>query len=109
MKPVVWTAPALRDAADAAHWYAGQGGLALGDRFLSEVEAALDYVGRHPKAGSTRYAVPLQWVDLRVWPVKRFPYLLFYVEHETHIDVGRVLHAQRDIPAWMRHTENKEP
>jgi toxin ParE1/3/4 len=27
---------------------------------------------------------------------------VFYVEREDHIDVWRVVHAQRDIPAWMR-------
>jgi len=35
----------------------------------------------------------------------RYPYLVFYVEHADHIDVWRVLHGQRDIPAWMREPE----
>jgi toxin ParE1/3/4 len=36
---------------------------------------------------------------LRFWPLKRYPYFVFYLERETHIDVWRVLHAERDIPA----------
>ena len=28
--------------------------------------------------------------------------LVFYVERPEHIDVWRVLHGQRDIPAWMQ-------
>ena len=31
----------------------------------------------------------------------RFPYLIFYFERDDCVDVWRVLHGQRDIPAWM--------
>jgi toxin ParE1/3/4 len=34
--------------------------------------------------------------------LSRYPYLLFYVERQDHIDVWRVLHSQRDIPAWLQ-------
>lgn len=27
--------------------------------------------------------------------------LVFYVVHPYHVDVWRVLHGQRDIPAWI--------
>ena len=39
------------------------------------------------------------------WPLRRYPYFVFYVEREDHLDVWRVLHAQRDIPAWMQDPE----
>ena len=38
----------------------------------------------------------------RSWPLTRYPHLVFYVERPDHIDVWRVLHGQRDIPAWMQ-------
>ena len=38
---------------------------------------------------------------MRFWPLGRYRDLVFYVECDEHIDVWRVLHAQRDIPAWM--------
>jgi toxin ParE1/3/4 len=38
--------------------------------------------------------------------VKRHPYLVFSLERQDHIDVWRVLHAQRDIPAWMQEPES---
>jgi toxin ParE1/3/4 len=31
---------------------------------------------------------------------------VFYVERPDHMDVWRVLHGQRDIPAWMQEPEN---
>jgi toxin ParE1/3/4 len=39
---------------------------------------------------------------LHVWPLSRYPYLVFYVERADHIDVWRVLHGHRDIPSWMQ-------
>ena len=39
---------------------------------------------------------------MRSWVVRGSPYLVFYVERETDIDVWRVRHAARDIPAWLQ-------
>jgi toxin ParE1/3/4 len=56
----------------------------------------------HPAAGSPRYTHELDLPGLRVWPVRRFPYLVFYVEGAEEIDVWRILHGRRDVPAWLR-------
>jgi len=37
-----------------------------------------------------------------VWRLRRFPYLVFYLTHPTHVDVVRVLHEARDIPAVLQ-------
>lgn len=50
-----------------------------------------------PKSLATGLNIP----GLRFWPLTRFPYLVFYVERDDHIDIWRVLHEQRDIPAWL--------
>ena len=34
--------------------------------------------------------------------LKRYPYLIFYLEQTDHIDVWRVLHAKTDIQAWLQ-------
>lgn len=36
------------------------------------------------------------------WPLKRYPYIVFYVGRDDHIDVWRVLHGLRDFPVWLR-------
>ncbi len=36
-----------------------------------------------------------------MWPLARYPQVVFDVEQADHVDVWRVLHGQRDIPAWM--------
>jgi toxin ParE1/3/4 len=77
--------------------------VALG--FVSAIERAYGHVARYPPSGSVRYAHELDLPGLRVWPLKRYPYLVFYVEREAAIDVWRVLHAEREIAAWLRSTE----
>lgn len=41
---------------------------------------------------------------LRLLPLRRYPFLIFYFERDDHIDVWRILHAERDIPVWLRDT-----
>ena len=74
--------------------------------FIEALEEAYHHIGRQPGTGSARYAHELDLPGLRSWPLTRYPYLVFYVEREDHIDVWRVLHGQRDIPAWMQAPEN---
>ena len=108
MKPAFWRVAARRDAADAAEWYASHADPATGERFLTALEEGMAHVSRHPATGSSRYAVPLGLDGLRFWPVNDFPYLIFYIELETHLDIWRVLHAQRDIPEWMGESKEKK-
>lgn len=100
-KRVVLTEQARREVRQTTAWYRQEAGTTLALRWAAAVEAALRHIGAHPQTGITRYAAHLKLDALRFWPVDRFPYLVFYVERERHIEVGRVLHGKRDIPAWM--------
>jgi len=102
VKRVVRRERAERDIDEAAAHYRAEGGTALEVRFIDALEAAIRHIATNAAAGSPRYASELKSRDLRFWPVKRFPYLIFYVEREDHVDVWRVLHGQRDIPEWLR-------
>lgn len=100
-KPVVPSSVANRDVDEAIGYYVGQGCLESAIGFIDALEKAYQALGRHPAAGSPRYTHELGITDLRFWPVPGYPYLVFYVEREDHVHVWRVLHAQRDIPAWL--------
>ena len=100
-KPVVLTARARLEVRQITAWYRKEGGAVLALRWASSMESAIRHIGTHPKTGSTRYATLLKLDSLRFWPIRDFPYLIFYLERDTHIDAWRVLHAQRDIPEWM--------
>lgn len=74
-------------------------------RFLESVQAAFDQISDHPAIGSRRYAYSPLLKDLRVWAVPDFEnYRVFYLERSDHVDVLRILHAARDIPAALRET-----
>ena len=69
---------------------------------VDSLEDAHRRIGEGPAIGSPRYAHELGLPGLRSWTVRKFPYLVFYVERETEIDVWRILHVARDIPVRMR-------
>jgi toxin ParE1/3/4 len=100
MKPLLRRAEADTDVTEAIDYYLLEApNAAL--RFVDALENAYRHIRRHPGTGSPRYAHELNLPGLRAWPLKRFPYLVFYREVPEHIEVWRVLHGQRDIPAWL--------
>lgn len=101
-KHIVPREQANRDVDDAVAYYLSEATEAVALGFIGALEQAYTHIARHPATGSTRYAHELNLPDLRVWPLTRYPFFVFYVERTDHIDVWRVLHGQRDIPAWMR-------
>lgn len=38
-------------------------------------------------------------------PSTRHPHLVFYVERSDQVDIWRVPHGRRDIPAWTQEPE----
>jgi toxin ParE1/3/4 len=105
-KPVVPREQAHRDVQDAVAHYLAEGAETAALGFIDALENAYRHIGRHPATGSPRYAHELNLPGLRSWPLTRYPYLVFYVEHPDHVDVWRVLQGQRDIPAWMQDPED---
>ena len=101
-KPVVLRERAVRDVAEAVEHYLSEAPAAVALAFIDALEEAFQRIGEHPASGSPRYARELDLPGLRSWLVTGFPYLVFYLESEADIDVWRVLHAARDIPAWLR-------
>jgi len=101
-KPVVPRDRANQDVDDAITYYLKERAGDATPSLVDALEDAYDLLGRHPAIGSSRYAHELGIPGLRSWSLPRFPYLVFYVEREDHIDVWRVLHGSRDIPASMQ-------
>lgn len=100
-RPVIPRALANRDVDEAIAWYLSENAPLAALGLINALEQAYAHIARHPAAGSTRYAHELNLPGLRSWPLKNYPYLVFYVELADSIDVWRVLHGQRDIPAWL--------
>ena len=100
-KPVIPRKQANRDIDEAIAYYLNEGSEPAALGFIDALQQAYTHISRHPASGSTRYAHELDLPGLRSWLIKRYPHLVFYVEREDRIDVWRVLHGHRDIPAWM--------
>lgn len=101
-KPVVPRQAASHDIDDAVDRLAREAGLETALRFIDALEAACLHISRNPASGSPRFGWELDRPGLRVWPVKGFGYLAFYCEEENYVDLWRVLHTARDIPASLR-------
>jgi toxin ParE1/3/4 len=92
---------ARQDIEEAIDHYLDEAGPKAALDFIEALETAYSHLVRQPSSGSPRYAHELNIPGLRFWPLSRFPYLIFYFERDDHVDVWRVMHQQRDIPAWM--------
>lgn len=108
-KPVIPRERAGRDINEAIVYYLQEAGSDAALGFVAALETTFLRIGPHPAAGSTRYAIEIQLPGLRSWPVAHYPYLVFYVERDEHVDVWRVLQSQRDIPAWLREPPESAP
>lgn len=102
MKAVVPRRAARSDVEAAVDHYAREANDKVALRFIDALERAYGSIGRSPSLGSPRYAHELNLPGLRTRQITGFPYLIFYVEGADAIDVWRVLHARRDIPAWLQ-------
>ena len=101
-KSVIPRQQAEQDVDDIVSYYLSEtaGQAALG--FIDALERAYDHLARYPESGSPRYAHELNIPGIRFWPIQSYPYLIFYMDRSDCVDVWRVLHAERDIPNWMR-------
>ncbi len=89
----------FRRAADAefvraTQWYNAERD-GLGDEFAAEVQRVLDTVRRHP------HLYPVARGDVRVAPVSRFPYGVYYRVRTTEVVVVAVYHHSRDPAGWQ--------
>lgn len=100
MKPLVRHARADLDVEVAVDYYLHHAPEVVLDS-VDALEFTYQQIQRRPAIGSPRYAHELNLPGLRFRALKKFPHLVFYVEAEQQIDIWRVLHASRDIPAWL--------
>jgi toxin ParE1/3/4 len=98
--PLLRRAQADLDVVEALDRYLGES-VAAAEGFVNALERAFAHIRRAPATGSPRWAHELQIPGLRSWPCGRYPHLVFYLPLPDRIEVWRVLHSKRDIPAWL--------
>lgn len=106
-KPVRLRRVAQRDVEQALDAYLQEAGEETALRFIDALERTYRNISERPRAGSSRFAHELDLPGLRVWSLRKFPYIVFYRVQSDHVDVWRVLHQKRDVPAWL--VDNEDP
>jgi toxin ParE1/3/4 len=95
---------AQRDIDEAVDYYLREAGVEAAMGLIDSIQKAYLHLSRYPQTGSSRYAHELDLPGLRMWPLRRYPFLVFYLEQPDALDIWRVLNSQRDIPTWLVHS-----
>ncbi len=93
---------AADDVDEAVGFYVAEADAEVATRFVDELERTIRQLELHPELGSLRFAFELDLPGVRSFRVDAFPHLIFYLVRSDHLDVLRVLHASRDVPATLR-------
>ena len=102
MKRVILRKLAEADVDAALAYYLAEVGADTALAFVEQLEQANRRISNDPAIYSPRWGTELNLPGLRSLRLSKFPYVIFYIEQADHIDVWRVLHAQRDIPAYLQ-------
>lgn len=100
--PVRFRDIATADLESAVDYYLREAGSDIALRFVDAVERTAQRAGTSPQVGSLRFAYELGLPGLRALQVAHHPYLMFYVERDELVDVWRLLHSSRDVPATLQ-------
>jgi toxin ParE1/3/4 len=107
MKRAVLRSVAERDIERAFSYYMVEATIDVAIAFVDAFDVSLEHITDRPSSGSTRYGELFDNPSLRSWAMKRFPYVLFHVEHDDYLDVIRILHQHSDIPVHLRHDDDQ--
>ena len=102
MMPVHARAVARRDGRAIVAHYRTEADSKAAQSFVGALNDALQGLAEHPLAGSSRLGVLAGRPDVRAWPIKNFPHLIIYRALPLRVDILRILHSARDIPASLR-------
>ena len=102
MKLVILRRLAEADVDAALTYYVAEAGVDIALAFIGALEQSNHRISEDPAMYSPRWGIELNLPGLRSLRVSKFPFVIFYMEQPDHIDVWRVLHAQRDIPAFLK-------
>jgi toxin ParE1/3/4 len=82
--------------------YIAENNVPAADAFAAALTIATDRLSERPEIGSPRYSDHPDLQGMRYFPLERYEnYLLFYriVETENVVEIVRIVHGARDLPA----------
>jgi hypothetical protein len=99
MKPIVFHDDAAQEAHEARDYYDGVRA-GLGDDFQAELNAALARIALNPHLYAAESGA------IRLCPLDRFPYSLYYEELVDQIWIAAVAHHSRRPGYWSSRSPN---
>jgi toxin ParE1/3/4 len=82
-----------RDDLDRIWEYIAENNVASADKVVDAILECASQVARIPRCGQP---VDELGEGLRRFPVSRYPYVVYYVETGTGVEVARILHGRQD-------------
>jgi plasmid stabilization system protein ParE len=82
------------DVLEATSWFESRAN-GLGAEFARAVAAELKAITRHPQA------YPMVRGEVRRTIIRRFRYLIFFLERESELLVIGLVHGSRDLDRWL--------
>jgi toxin ParE1/3/4 len=96
VKPVVLHSEATAELEAAFEYYQSRDERLVA-ALIAEIERATDRIRRHPAVGS-----PYKDTSFRRCVLRRFPYVIYYLELPDVIWVAAVAHSRRRPDYWQR-------
>jgi toxin ParE1/3/4 len=93
-KRVVWSPAAERDLLDVWAYHARVASPEIADNLLREIDRAGEAIGENPLLSRDRSEL---MPGLRSVVVR--PHVIFFLVREGDVEIARVLHGRRDLPA----------
>ena len=93
--------PAARiDLLESIQWYNRQQS-GLGHRYYNHIQQSVKLIGKNP------YFFQVRYKDLRMAPVKKFPFMILYIidEDKKQIAITAFLHTSRNPKIWEERSE----
>lgn len=102
MKSQIIIAPKADRDLDEQFFYIARDNREAAMRFLRAAEATFERLAAMPELGELQAFRQPSLAEVRVWRVGGFEnYLVFYRPIERGVEIVRVLHGARDIPAAL--------
>lgn len=101
-KEVRWRQLATDDYFSIVAWYTDEAGDKVAERFIRSLRETEGRISRNPSLGPTSFTYGASKQATRYGAVDGFPYLVFYLNLDEHIEIVRVLHERRDIPGQLQ-------
>ena len=98
MRHVVFRRRARLEFDDAGNWYEKERP-GLGMEFQAEIQLLIQRIASTPEQ------FPILYRDVRKAVARRFPYCIYFREHNQRIVVLAVFHSARNLAVWQQRTK----